>query len=79
MGRHKNLNAIVDCSVLKGDSDGEILNTINVILVMLKDKEFVLLLVAWEATHFHNQLQNDGVSVEAQHCCYHQGSSLFFG
>lgn len=56
MGRHKNLYAITNCSVLKWDSNGKIPNNINVILVLLNDRGLSFLL-AWEAAQFNNQLQ----------------------
>lgn len=55
MGRHKNLCAVTDCSVLKWDSNGKIPNNINVVLVLLNDGELSFLL-AWEAAQFNNQL-----------------------
>jgi len=45
MCRHKNLRAVSFCSILKGESNGKILNNINVILVMLSEKGYFFLLV----------------------------------
>lgn len=56
MGKHKNLYAVTNCSVLKWDSSGKIPNNINVILVLLNDRGLSFLL-AWEAAQFNNQLQ----------------------
>lgn len=67
--------------MLKGDSYGKTLNNINVILVMLKDKEFVgfFSVSSLRSNSALQPVTNDDVGVEAQWCCYHQGSSLLFG